>query len=250
MQLLDHFFLLVWVAALFPSGLCQDSCQVHDGKPGQAGVPGRDGWPGQKGDKGEPGLQVELSKSVLDGLKGDEGEQGLIGELGVNGYEGLLGPPGPAGPAGQTGPTAGGFGLAAESKAAFSVVRTTKEIPRTNKPVTFDKEHVNVNGDFKLPTGIFTCRVPGVYYFVFHAVSEGNLCLKLIRDGNSPEDLLFCDFNRLGALQVVSGGAVFELAKGNKVWIEPWKDTQDYNKMTTKSEMSTVFNGFLIFAKE
>lgn len=47
---------LVCVAVLLPSGLCQDSCRVQDGKPGEKGVPGRDGLTGQKGEKGEPSM--------------------------------------------------------------------------------------------------------------------------------------------------------------------------------------------------
>ena len=48
------YLVLVCVAALFPSGLCQDSCRVSDGKPGEKGSPGWDGLPGPKGEKGEP----------------------------------------------------------------------------------------------------------------------------------------------------------------------------------------------------
>lgn len=47
---------LVCAAVILPSGLCQDSCRVQDGKPGEKGVPGRDGLSGQKGEKGEPSM--------------------------------------------------------------------------------------------------------------------------------------------------------------------------------------------------
>ncbi|XP_072518067.1 complement C1q subcomponent subunit A [Salminus brasiliensis] len=250
MRLPGRLCAVVWVAGLFSFSLCQDNCKVLDGKPGQAGVPGRDGWPGQKGEKGEPALQVQLSKEALVDLKGDEGEQGLVGDIGIKGYQGLLGPPGPAGPPGPSGSSGASSGHADASKAAFSVLRTAKEYPSYNKPVTFNKAIINVNNDFQLEKGEFTCRVAGVYYFVFHSVSEEHLCLKLRSNRNPELGLTFCDFNQMKKSQVVSGGAVLELARGNKVWIEPVRNpdrAQEYNKMTSKDEMSTVFNGFLIF---
>ncbi|KAL7844272.1 hypothetical protein SRHO_G00228110 [Serrasalmus rhombeus] len=234
-----HLFAAVWVVGLFSFSLCQKDCALQDGKVGQPGIPGRDGWAGQKGEKGEPGLQVQLSKEALAALKGDEGEQGPVGDIGVKGYQGLLGPPGPAGPPGPSGRSGDSFGDVDVSKAAFSVIRTRKMYPNHYQPVAFDRAIINVNNDFNIETGHFTCRVAGVYYFVFNSVSEGNLCLKL-RSNHSPDvSLTFCDFNQRQISQVVSGGAVLELAKGNKVWIEPVKnldrETVEHNRMTIKT---------------
>ncbi|XP_036444877.1 complement C1q subcomponent subunit A [Colossoma macropomum] len=249
-----HLFAAVWVVGLFSFSLSQKDCALQNGKAGEPGIPGRDGWQGQKGEKGEPGLQVQLSKEALAALKGDEGEQGPVGGIGVKGYQGLLGPPGPAGPPGPSGSTGDSFGDADVSKAAFSVIRTRKMYPNYNQPVAFDKAIINVNNDFNIETGHFICKVPGVYYFVFHSVSEGNLCLKLRSDRSPDVSLTFCDFNQRQVSQVVSGGAVLELAKGNRVWIEPVRNPEresvEYNRMTIKSEPSAVFSGFLVFGTE
>ncbi|TSQ12715.1 F-box only protein 40 [Bagarius yarrelli] len=230
--------------------LCQDFCRVQDGKPGEPGVSGRDGWPGQKGDKGEPGLQVQLSKEALAAFKGDEGEDGPVGDIGAKGFSGSLGPPGPVGPPGNPGSSTGEI-ISKKDQAAFTAVRKTNKNPDYNRPVEFSEELANLNNDFNIKTGYFTCKIAGVYYFVFHSVSEGDLCLNLLSDNDARVSLKFCDFNqrKTSISQVMSGGVVIKLNKGHKVWLEPFKfagHSRETNKMS-KTEM-TVFSGFLIFA--
>ncbi|XP_051536298.1 complement C1q subcomponent subunit A [Myxocyprinus asiaticus] len=242
-------FALVWVGVLLPFFSCQEFCRVQDGKDGLEGIPGRDGMPGPKGEKGKPALQVELNKIALDEFKGEMGSQGPQGEVGPKGYLGLQGPPGPPGPKGPRG-TSAGFGTANISqKPAFSVLRNKLSYPLHGQPVTFDMQLSNVNGNFHLETGYFTCKVPGVYYFVFHSMSEGRLCLRLKSNSKSPVSLSFCDFNLRSVSQVVSGGAILKLAQNERVWIEPFKaDNTDGNKMSKSSgQVSAVFNGFLIY---
>ncbi|KAG9265607.1 complement C1q subcomponent subunit A [Astyanax mexicanus] len=256
MQLAGHLFAAVWVAGLFSFSLCQDDCKRLDGKPGKPGNPGRDGSPGEKGEKGDPAPQVHLSEEEMVALKGEQGEQGHRGQMGLQGFEGLLGPEGPAGPAGPDGVTAANSGdvNSGASKVAFSVVRTDKQIITYNTPVIFDKAITNEHNDFHTNSGRFTCSVAGVYYFVFHFVSEVNLCLKLKTDTNPVVDLTFCDFNLQRRSQVLSGGAVLKLAKGNRVWIERVNPhnmpLKGFEKITMKSEMSLVFSGFLIFSTD
>lgn len=195
---------------------------------------------------------MELSKEALIALKGDKGEDGPIGDIGDKGFHGLLGPPGPTGPPGNPG-RSGGSGLSNVNKAAFTVVRKKNEYPRYNSPVIFNEELTNLNKDFDIARGQFTCKVAGTYYFVFHFVSEGDLCIKLISDSKDNVNLLFCDYNQrktsVSITQVLSGGAVIQLAKGNSVRLEPARISghqRETNKMS-KTEMS-VFSGFLIFA--
>lgn len=190
---------------------------------------------------------MELSKEELIALKGDKGEDGPIGEIGTIGFNGVLGPPGPIGPPGNPG-SSGGSGMSSAKKAAFTVTRKNN-YPAYQNPVKFDAVVTNLNEDFNIRTGHFTCKVAGVYYFVFHSVSEGDLCLNLKSDSNVKLSLLFCDYNkrRTSVSQVLSGGAVIQLNVGNKVWLEPFKITgKETNKMS-KTEIS-VFSGFLIFA--
>lgn len=193
---------------------------------------------------------MQLSKEALAALKGDKGEDGPIGDIGAKGFNGLLGPPGPIGPPGNPGSSVGSR-LSNAKKAAFTVMRNINENPGYNQPVKFNEILTNLNDDFNANTGHFKCKVAGVYYFVFHAVSEGDLCLKLRSNNNAQVNLLFCDYNqrRTSISQVMSGGFVIELALENEVWLEPFKITgriKETNRMSTNEK--SVFSGFMIFA--
>ncbi|XP_030635600.1 complement C1q subcomponent subunit A [Chanos chanos] len=233
---------LVWLAVTFTCSQCED-CRVQDGKPGQPGVAGRDGLPGQKGEKGDPALQDPTVVFV----KGDRGDLGNPGPIGPKGHPGIVGVSGLPGAPGPKGASGDGSNLSAQKMPAFSVVRTTAGHPRHDRPIGFDRAITDMTGDFNLGSGEFSCKVPGVYYFVFHAMSEGNLCLRL--RSSSGTRLSFCDFNTKKRTQVLSGGAVLTLVKNSKVWIEAFKhQNADANFMTQTFETSLVFSGFLIYS--
>lgn len=192
-------------------------------------------------------MQDELNSITLQELKGETGIRGPPGEPGQKGFMGAQGPkgfPGPKGPRGSSGGIDGSGGTASK-KPAFSVLRTRADLASYGQPVTFDNELSNVDIEFNLKTGYFTCKVPGVYYFVFHTSSEGHLCLRLKNDRNSV-NLNFCDLNPRSLSVVVSGGAVLELSTNDKVWIEPFTKAAGAGRKMPQS-MSAVFNEFLIY---
>ncbi|KFV01055.1 Complement C1q subcomponent subunit C, partial [Tauraco erythrolophus] len=123
------------------------------------GVPGLPGMPGAPGKDGR------------DGLKGAKGEPGELGSPGSPGKSGLIGPPGPPGDPGMMG-FAGPPGMPGSYKqkqrSAFSVTRQTSEHPLKNVPVVFNNVITNTNHDYNTTTGKFTCKLSGLYYFVFH----------------------------------------------------------------------------------
>lgn len=191
-------------------------------------------------------MQVKPNNVVLDEIKGETGSRGPQGPQGEKGVMGKIGEPGAPGPKGPIGSTGKAQRSTANQRPAFSVIRNVKNYPSYNTPVTFNAQLTNIQQDFNLQTGKFTCRIPGVYYFVFHSVSEGPLCLRLKSDSETPASISFCDLNKDSNVGVLSGGAVLKLAQNNHVWIEPFKENS--NKISTKSgKGSTVFNGFLIF---
>lgn len=192
-------------------------------------------------------LQDELNSINIEELKGEMGSRGPPGEPGPQGFIGERGPFGPPGPKGSKGPSAGIGGIVASQKPAFSVLRNRSDFASYGQPVIFDSKLTNVNNNFNIQTGYFTCKVPGVYYFVFHASSEGHLCLRLKSDSASPVSLSFCDYNLRSQSLVVSGGAVLKLSTNNKVWIEPFKDS---GGRAMSKRMSVVFNGFLIYPSD
>lgn len=174
------------------------------------------------------------------------GIRGPPGDLGQKGFMGAQGPKGFSGPKGPRGFSGGidGSGGNANKKPAFSVLRNKADLASYSKPVTLDNQLSNVDNEFNLATGYFTCKVPGVYYFVFHASSEGHLCLRLKSNRNAVS-LNFCDLNPRSLSVVVSGGAVLQLSTNDKVWIEPFSKSAGGSKMP--KSMSAVFNGFLIY---
>ncbi|NXD27026.1 C1QA protein, partial [Spelaeornis formosus] len=227
------------LAAVLGMAMLEDGvCKAPDGKNGSPGVPGRDGRPGQKGDVGEPGRAALIMSAK--GPKGDAGEPGPPGAPGMRGPPGI---PGPAGMAGVPGPP-GQKGRAGDAlvhpRPAFSASRLSP--PRTGTTVVFDRIITNQENSYSPQTGKFTCRIPGLYYFTFQVVSNGDLCLSITKNGLSV--VSFCDNNSLSILQVNSGSSVLRLAVGDQVSLatDPARGSSIYSG----SEVDSVFSGFLV----
>ncbi|KAM4740864.1 complement C1q subcomponent subunit A-like [Anableps anableps] len=250
---------LLGVALLLSAVKCDVNCKGVDGHPGEAG---RDGLAGMKGQKGEPVVRVDgpMDPSVLLRLKGERGNPGPQGPIGPKGFRGELGPAGVAGQPGPPGPAginidSGQSSSSQEPYAAFSVKRTDTRYPSFNQKITYQTAVINTNNDFDISTGIFTCRIPGFYYFNFHSFAKVSICLGLVRDGEGEgENPVFCDENTRNNDQVLSGGAVLELRARQKVWLESYRgksadlQIQKSSDAQDNREKLIIFNGFLIFS--
>lgn len=206
------------------------------GMPGIPGMPGRDGRDGQKGEKGQPGAVWQSSSGSQKGEKGEPGQMGYPGKRGQSGEPGTAGIPGIPGTPGA----AGEPGVAdVNQRAAFSVARGSDEYPPKTSIIRFTTVITNINDDYNIETGRFRCRVPGTYYFVYHASLDERLCVLMKRD----QTLLtsFCDHRR-NRRQVTSGGLAVYLSQGEEVWLE----TKDYRGMRGKPEGYSIFTGFLL----
>ncbi|NXO92032.1 C1QA protein, partial [Certhia brachydactyla] len=227
------------LAAVLGMALLEDGvCKAPDGKNGSPGVPGRDGRPGQKGDMGEPGRAAPSMGTK--GPKGDAGEPGPPGFPGMRGppgFPGLGGMPGVPGPPGQKGKAGD---VLEHLHPAFSASRLSP--PRTGTTVVFDRIITNQENSYSPQTGKFTCSIPGLYYFTFQVVSNGDLCLSITKNGLSM--VSFCDNNSRGILQVNSGSSVLSLAVGDQVSLttDPTRGSSIYSG----SEADSVFSGFLV----
>nr|XP_019568287.1 PREDICTED: complement C1q subcomponent subunit B [Rhinolophus sinicus]XP_019568296.1 PREDICTED: complement C1q subcomponent subunit B [Rhinolophus sinicus] len=221
----------------------QSTCTGHPaipGIPGIPGAPGSDGKPGTPGIKGEQGLP---------GLAGDHGEFGEKGEPGIPGKPGKVGPKGPVGPRGSPGPP-GAPGPKGESgdykatqKIAFSATRTINIPLRKDQPIRFDHVITNVNNNYEPRSGKFTCVVPGLYYFTYHASSRGNLCVNLIRGrGNMQKVATFCDYAQ-NTFQVTTGSMVLKLQQGENVFLQ----ATEKNSLLGIEGANSIFSGFLLF---
>lgn len=154
-----------------------------------------------------------------------------MGASGIPGFPGLMGPPGEPGEEGR---------YKQKHQSVFTVTRQTLQFPTANSLVKFNTVITNPQGDYDTSTGKFTCRVPGLYYFVYHASQTANLCVQLYH--RDIKVTTFCD-HLTNSKQVSSGGVLLQLRVGEQVWLA----VNDYNGMVGTEGSDSVFSGFLIF---
>ncbi|XP_006883609.1 PREDICTED: complement C1q subcomponent subunit B [Elephantulus edwardii] len=221
----------------------QSSCTGHAAIPGIPGIPGA---PGAYGQPGTPGVKGERG---LPGLAGDHGEFGEKGDPGTPGNPGKVGPKGPIGPKGSPG-LPGFRGQKGESgdykatqKIAFSAKRNTNSPLRRDQAIRFEQVITNENNNYEPRNGKFTCRVPGLYYFTYHASSRGNLCVNLVRGRERLQKVVtFCDYAQ-NTFQVATGGVVLKLEQGENVYLQ----ATDKNSLLGMEGANSIFSGFLLF---
>ncbi|XP_015258561.1 PREDICTED: complement C1q subcomponent subunit C-like [Cyprinodon variegatus] len=235
--MLFHCFLLTGalLSLAVPTMVAIETCPAMPGMPGIPGLPGRDGRDGEKGEKGDPGEERSYGSGFQKGMKGDPGQSGPPGKRGPSGEPGEPGPEGIPGPPGEPGEA---WSSAAQPMAAFSVARMTSEFPDKASTIRFTKVITNIQDDYNTETGHFRCRVPGMYYFVFHATLGDKLCVLMKLDDNLLTS--FCDPRR--RKQVTSGGLSVYLSQGQEVWLE----TKDQRGMTGGPNGYSIFSGFLL----
>lgn len=154
--------------------------------------------------------------------------------MGPSGSPGVPGPVGPPGEPGEEGK------YKQKHQSVFSVTRQTIQFPTANSLVKFNSAVTNPQGDYDTSTGKFTCKVPGLYYFVYHTSQTANLCVQLYRSGTKVTT--FCD-HMSNTKQVSSGGVLLQLKTGEEVWLT----VNDYNGMVGTEGSDSVFSGFLLF---
>lgn len=154
-----------------------------------------------------------------------------MGPSGFPGIPGLMGPPGEPGEEGR---------YKQKHQSVFTVTRQTIQYPLSNNLVKFNTVVTNPQGDYDTGTGKFTCKVPGLYYFVYHTSQTANLCVLLYRSG--VKVTTFCD-HMSNSRQVSSGGVLLRLQAGEEVWLA----VNDYNGMVGTEGSDSVFSGFLLF---
>ncbi len=223
------------------------------GHPGPMGIPGLMGPTGLIGPPGLPGPKGEYGPPGKPGMPG-EGKPGLPGPIGPTGIPGPGGPPGqpgipgPPGPRGLPGPPVqspfsgqilpdtgpgldgakGGYtkekpggaiiGRNGIDMPAFTAQLTTP-FPPVGQPVVFNKILYNGNQNYNSQTGIFTCKIPGIYYFVYHVNCKGNNVWVGLYRNNEPVMYTYDEYKK-SYLDQASGSAVLPLQFGDTVHIQ------------------------------
>uniref|UniRef100_A0AAV2J0G6 C1q domain-containing protein n=1 Tax=Knipowitschia caucasica TaxID=637954 RepID=A0AAV2J0G6_KNICA len=206
---------------------------------GQPGIPGS---AGVHGSPGQPGRDGRDGRDAAPGEKGDKGDRGDTGETGQRGFTGDRGDSGQKGERGQPGE------CAVAPKSAFSVrLSESLSLPLSAAAsVRFDKVSLNEQNDYNTETGRFTCKVPGVYYFVVHAtVYRSSLQFDLMKNGHAVASY-FQFYGNWPKPVSLTGGSLVHLVPEDQVWVQ--MALGDYNGLYTSPKTDSTFSGFLVYS--
>ncbi|XP_070537212.1 complement C1q tumor necrosis factor-related protein 2-like [Ptychodera flava] len=232
------------------------------GAPGISGPVGRQGQPGVIGPVGTQGVKGQPGEKGIKGDEGDKGEQGASGVKGQAGIPGKVGPQGPKGESGrdgndgtkgQTG-TAGVKGQKGEKceqvKVAFTMGRKSRMIgsSRSEQTITYSDVIVNVNANISINTGVFTCEVPGIYYFSFTFRSYPGKALR-IRLKKNYDDIFEMYQTSVSDYIMNSQSGMLHLNQGDQVKLVLYSGTDNRFNYCSDSHCNT-FNGFLVYSDE
>ncbi|XP_070563957.1 adiponectin-like [Ptychodera flava] len=212
------------------------------GEPGQNGIVGKAGPIGEtglKGVKGEKGYKGETGSRGPAGERGITGSPGLKGERGFEGLKGTRGNPGVKGQKGEVATTSGW--------SSFGVARSSAINGGDDyKTVTYDHTFINTANHMSPSTGVFTCQIPGVYFFAFVTMKDpGTRVAAFIMQNNSKKARIYADDKDWEGM--VSQSVTLHLAIGDRVWVRIDKRSEfDSVSLESNGKRHTIFNGHLI----
>uniref|UniRef100_A0A8D2KV53 C1q domain-containing protein n=1 Tax=Varanus komodoensis TaxID=61221 RepID=A0A8D2KV53_VARKO len=147
----------------------------------------------------------------------------------------LSGPIGTPGPVGARG-APGAPGICPPVEESAFAAELGKDHPEPNQPIVFHRILHNDQKHFDEASGIFTCQIPGFYYFVYNLQADRDAHVMLALNGT---EVVGSHKTVTEGSEDLSGSMILKLDKGDHVWLEA---KQDSNGITEKSS----FLGYLI----
>lgn len=122
--------------------------------------------------------------------------------------------------------------------------KLTNPFPPVGSPVVFDKLLHNGNQDYSPQNGVFTCSIPGIYYFAYHVHCKGGNVWVALMKNNEPVMYTYDEYKK-GLLDQASGSAVLPLRHGDTVHIQLPSDQAA--GLYAGQYVHSTFSGYLLY---
>ena len=170
------------------------------------------------------------------GHPGKVGPQGIMG-IGQKGEEGHQGVKGDRGEPGTS--------YTAPPMSAFSARKTSAHcITSGTEVITFEAEDLDVGNDFNPSTGVFTCRIQGLYYFSFTFYPDDDFVFHVYLDHNGTHKVKIFKSIMNNLLTVQSQSVILSLQVGDEVKLTALAPSY----ILDHEDRINTFNGYLIHA--
>uniref|UniRef100_H0Y080 C1q domain-containing protein n=1 Tax=Otolemur garnettii TaxID=30611 RepID=H0Y080_OTOGA len=178
------------------------------------------------------------------------GPPGLPGPPGYVGYPGIPGPPGfrdpglvgPKGDSGRPGFAGAAVQCPCNKKSAFTA-KLSGKLPSSAEPVNFTEVLYNDQKDLKEDTGVFICRVPGIYHF--HLDVELQHCKMTVWLKTNQTSVFEKRQVSTQEVRNLSGTVTLPLSTGDKAWLEAAVETEEPDR----ASVTIYFSGFLVWSQ-
>ncbi|XP_069114831.1 complement C1q tumor necrosis factor-related protein 2-like [Argopecten irradians] len=229
------------ISAPGPRG--QNGVKGVKGDMGLVGPKGPPGLTGQKGEVGQRGIPGAMGPKGSQGYKGEQGRKGNNGRQGLPGPRGFIGSQGQKGTKGNTGEKGnqglkGSPGSCQGGNVSFSLQTGLKRIRQHGQNLRFDTLYWNNGNHFDPSTGVFTCRVPGLYLFILTLTVNPEEKIQLSINLNDHQwRFVTADGNRTSASTSMSVSGY--LSRGNTISVVLLQRSKH-------SASTCYFEGFLV----